>query len=164
MEPLAASEDPELLEVRRLEQHRLGLGGDLGLLAAHDPGHGDRPLGVRDHELLGRQLPLGTVQRADPLAVARAADDDASPGEPGLVERVQGAPQRQHHVVRHVDHVRDRPHARAEQPCLEPRRRLADRHGAEQPADVARAALQILDADVDPLGARLLRVPTRQRL
>ena len=46
----------------------VGLGRDLGLLAAHDPGDGDRPLGVGDHELLGRQLALRAVERADALA------------------------------------------------------------------------------------------------
>ncbi len=162
MEPLAAEQHAELLEVRGLEKHRLGRGRHLGLLAAHDPGDGDGPLGVRDHELLGRQLPLGAVERADALAGAGAAHDDPALRERGVVEGVERAAEREHHVVGHVDDVRDRAHAGAEQARLEPRRGLADRHVAEEPPDVARAALEVLDADVDRLVAGALGLAARR--
>ena len=86
--------------------------------------------------------------------VARAADDDPALGELRVVERVQRVAEREHDVVRHVDDVRDRAHPRAEQPRLQPGRRLADANVAEEPADVARAPLEVLDADVDRLVAR----------
>ena len=154
VEALAAAKHAELLEVRGLEQDALRLRRDLALLAAHDPGDRDGPLSVGDDELLARQRPLGPVERADRLAVARAADDDAALRELRVVERVQRVAEREHHVVRHVDDVRDRPHAGADQARLQPARRLADRDVAEQPPDVARAALQVVDADVHRLVAR----------
>jgi hypothetical protein len=46
VQALAAPQHAELLEVRRFEEDRRRLGGDLALLAAHDPGDRDRPLGV----------------------------------------------------------------------------------------------------------------------
>jgi hypothetical protein len=87
-QPLAAQEDAELLEIGGLEQHRFGLGRDLGFLAAHDPGHGHRTLGIRDHEVLGRQLPRGAVEGADRLTRPGAAHDDPSFGQLGVVEGV----------------------------------------------------------------------------
>ena len=50
-EPLGRLEDPDRLEVRRLEQHVGGLVGDLGLEPAHDRGERDRLLAVRDQEI-----------------------------------------------------------------------------------------------------------------
>jgi hypothetical protein len=64
-----------------------------------------------------------------------------------------------HHVVRHVDDVRDRAHLREEEPRSEPLRRRADRDVAEEAADVARAPLEVLDSDIDLLfvdGRRIL--------
>ena len=73
-----------------------------------------------------------------------------------LVERVQRAAEREHHVVRHVDDVRDRPHPGRREPRLHPGRRRADRDVAEGATEVARAALEVLDTDVHGLlgGAR----------
>ena len=74
------------------------------------------------------------------------------------VERVERVPEREHHVVGDVDDVRDRAHPRGEQARLEPDRRLPERHVAEEPADVARAALEVLDRDVDGLLCGLLGI------
>ena len=53
----------------------------------------------------------------------------------------------EHHVVGDVDDVRDRALARRVQPRAQPHRRRRDRHVLEQPADVARAAVEVVDAD-----------------
>ena len=82
------------------------------------------------------------------------------------VEHVQGAAEREHHVVRHVDDVRDGAHAREAEPGLQPDRRLADGHVAEQPSYVARAAFFVLDPHIDRLvaAARGLRSVERHEL
>ncbi len=89
-------------------------------------------------------------------AAPGATDDDAA-AERVEVERVQRAAEREHHVVRHVDDVRDRAHPGGAQPRLQPDRRRADPHVAEAPADVARAALEVVDANRDRLLAGVLR-------
>ena len=152
VQALAAAHDAELLEVRRLEQDRHRLGRDLALLAAHDPCDRDGPLGVRDDEILVRESPLVPVERPDRLSVTRAADDDASLRQLRVVERVQRVTERQHHVVRDVDDVRDRPHPGAEEARLEPLGRVSDAHIGEETHDVAGAALEVVDADVHRVG------------
>ena len=64
--------------------------------------------------------------------------------------------EREHHVVGDVDDVRDRAHPGARQPRLQPCGRLAEPHVAEEPADVPRARVEILDLDCD-------RVATAQK-
>ena len=65
-------------EVRRLEEHGGRLLGDLAVLAAHDPGDRNRPFGIGDHEILGRQDSNRPVEeRPDLLVGLRAPNDDA---------------------------------------------------------------------------------------
>ena len=71
--------------------------------------------------------------------------------------------EREHDVVRRVDDVRDRAHAGGEQARLQPDRRLAHRHVAEEPPDVPRATLEVVDGHVDRLVARRLRVDSWRR-
>ena len=100
---------------------------DLGLLAAHDPGERDRALGVGDHEVGGLELPVDAVEGAERLARSRAPDDDPCPrASVAKSNACSGLPEREHHVVRHVDDVRDRPHAGRGQPRLQPHRRRAN--------------------------------------
>ena len=101
---------------------------------------------------------LGRSCRSVPSSVRRvspsvcAANDDAAAGQLRAVEGVERAPPDVHDVVRHVDDVRDRPHAREVEPAAEPLGRRPDADVAEHAADVARAALEVLDPDVDGLG------------
>src|SRR5438105_217377 len=111
-------------------------------------------LGVGDHEIALVQLPNRSVQGGHLLALPRAPDDDAPPGELRPVESVERATERKHDVVRDVDDVRDRAHAGPDEPRLEPRRRGAEPRIAEGAADVTRAALEVLDRDVDLLVSR----------
>ena len=113
---------------------------DLALLAAHDRCESDRPLAVGDEEVVGVEAAQRAVERAQLLAGARAADDDAPAGELRAVEGMQRAALHVHDVVRHVDDVRDRAHLGEMEPRAQPLRRRADRDVAEHAADVARAA------------------------
>ena len=69
-------QDRDGLEVRRLEEDARRLGGDLGLLAAHDRRERDRALAVLDHEVARVELAQLAVERAHLLAVVRAPDAD----------------------------------------------------------------------------------------
>ena len=119
---LRAAEDPGGLEVGRLEQDGGRLVADLGLLAAHDPREGDRALGVADQQVLGLERAVDAVERAQLLAGLRAAHDDPAAVELGEVEGVQWVAEREHHVVGHIDDVRDRAHAGVGQPGAQPDR------------------------------------------
>ena len=123
---LGAPENPDRLEVRRLEEHVRRLLRHLGVEPAHDPGEGDCALGVRDHEVGRVELSRIAVEGRELLAVPRTANDDAPAGERVEIEDVQWIAERVHDVVRHVDDVRDRPHARRHEPRLEPERRGRD--------------------------------------
>ena len=112
------------------------------------------PFRVRDHEVGGNELTLASCRASRGSPPPGAADDDPPACQRVVVERVQRAAERKHHVVGHVDDVRDRAHAGVGESRLQPRRRLADRHVAEQATDVARAAFEILDLDLDRLVAR----------
>jgi hypothetical protein len=145
-EPLGGAEDRVRLEVRGLEQDVRRALADLGLGAAHDPGECYRVSLVSDEEVLDLERTLVAVERHQPLSRPRAAHDHA-PVQRVEVEGVQRVAEREHDVVRHVHDVRDRPHARREQARFEPERRRPDPHVAEEPADVAWAALEVLDLD-----------------
>ena len=148
---LGAPEDPERLEVRRLEQHVGRKVRHLALLAAHDRRECDGPLRVRDHEVGGAELTVDAVERPQSLTRPCSPDDDPPARELRAVEHVKRASPHVHHVVRDVDDVRDRAHVREVEPRAEPLWRRTDRDVAEHSADVARAALEIFDPDVDRL-------------
>ena len=125
------------------------------------PASATAPLAVGDHQVVRLELAVDAVERAQLLARPRAAHDDLAAGELRVVEGVQRIAEREHDVVRHVDDVGDRSHARGKQPCLQPDRRRSDRRVAEEATDVARAAFEVLDRDVDRLVAAALRVGSR---
>ena len=106
--------------------------GDLGLLAAHDPGERDRALGVGDHEILGARACARRRRASAPSRPSRARRATSPPWSSVEVVGVQRAAEREHHVVRHVDDVRDRADAGVPQARLQPQRRLADRDVAEE--------------------------------
>ena len=84
---------------------------------------------------------VGSSFRSTPSSVrivspgARAADDDLAALERRQVERVQRVPEREHHVVRHVDDVRDRAHAgaHAAAPCSQTGDGPTSRRGRARP-------------------------------
>ena len=160
---LRGAEEAIWLEVRRLEKDVGRRLADLAVLAAHDPGERDRLGCVRDDQVLRLELPVDAVEGPQLLARLRAPDDDLAPVKLGEVERVKRVPEREHDVVGDVDDVRDRAHAGGEEPRLQPNRGRAERNLAEEPADVARAAFEVVDLDLDRLLPGRLGVPARQR-
>ncbi len=157
-ELLGRAQDPERLEVRRLEQHlRRGV-GDLAVLAAHDRRERDGLLAVRDEEIVRVEEAQRAVERAELLARAGTPHDDPAARELGSVERVQRATPDVHDVVRDVDDIGDRAHVREIEARAQPLRRRPDGDVAEHAPDVARAALEVVDSDVDRLLVDELRV------
>ena len=159
---LGAPQDPDRLEVRRLEQDVLRRGRDLGLLAAHDPGEPDGTLAVGDHKILGVQRPLDALERAQRFSRSRPARDETALDEVEVVG-VERTAEGEHHVVRDVDDVRDRPHARAAEPPLQPERRLTDGDVAKRPPDESEAGLWVVDRNLDRFVAVALRILTGHR-
>ena len=161
--PLGAPQDADRLEVGGLEEDVRRPLPDLGVLAAHDPGEGDRPFGVGDDEILGVELPRVPVEGGELLALARPAHHDLPAAERVEVEGMERVADGEHDVVGHVDDVGDRPHARSRDARLQPRRRGRDGDVREEPADVARAALVVLDRHVGRLRAWIAGVAPRRR-
>ena len=118
-QPLGAPQDPDRLEVRRLEQDVRGRVADLGLLAAHDRRQRDRSLGVGDQQVPGLERARAARRASAAVSPGRARRTiDSAARERVVVEGVQRVPERDHHVVGHVDDVRDRPHPGGGQPGL----------------------------------------------
>ncbi len=131
---------------------------DLARRAAHDPGERERGLAALagDHADAPRQRALLAVERRQRLARARPAHDERVARHARQVEGVARLAELDHHVVREVDDVVDRPDADQLEPVAQPRRRRADRH-VEQARAEAAAQLGSLDPDVEGLvgpGAR----------
>jgi len=122
LQPLRAAGDPHALEVGRLEQDLRGGIGHLGGGAAHDAGDRlRRAFGVADQQVFAGERALDAVEGGHGLAVLGEPHDDAAPGEPGEVERVQRLVALEQHVVGHVDHVADRAHPRLDEALCHPR-------------------------------------------
>ena len=94
----------------------------------------------------------------------RSADDDPRLRQSRVVERVERIPEREHDVVRHVDDIRDRPHAGVAEPRPQPRWRRPDHDVPKEAADVAGGPVEVLDPDVEALvSPALFRVFPRRR-
>ena len=156
LQRLAGAADARPPEVRRLQQDRARGRRDLALAAAHDPGDRDCP---SPSAMTSMSSPStrssASVEQAQLLARLGAADDDPLAPHLLVVEGVQRLAHLQHHVVRYVDDVVDRPHPYRQQPLLHPLRRLADLHALDDGADVARAEVRIGDLDGDHVLRRL---------
>jgi hypothetical protein len=105
--PARGARDRDRVEVRGLDEHVGRRCADLRLGAAHDPGEaeGARAVaagGVRDEEVADVERALGVVEGRQPLGRPRPTHDDRR-GERVEVVGVQGLPEVEHHVVRHVD-------------------------------------------------------------
>ena len=149
------------LEVRGFEENvGRSVRIDAGLEAALDAGERNRPLCIGDQQVIRRQIADRLLERLELFAFTRAAHDDLPLCKRRVVERVQRIAEREHRVVRHVDDVRDRTHARVGEARAKPRRRRTDAHIAEQAADVARAAFGVLDAHVDIFLCGRRRIPS----
>ena len=128
---LASERSPSRFEVSRMFgpthvaisiRTRVVLLGDLGDLAAHDPGDAARPLGVADHGHVRVELALDAVEGRHLLPRLRAPHDDPVAAHLVEVEGVDRLAGQQHHVVRDVDDVRDRALAGRREALLQPQR------------------------------------------
>ena len=148
------AQDARAAEVGRLEHHVGGRLVDLGVDGPEHAGDDERPLDVGDHEHLAVERALDLVQGDDLLALLRPPHDERAAADLGGVEGVQGLAPAEHHVVRHVDDVADRPHAGVREARLEPRRRVGGLHPADDARAVARAEVGVDDLDGDRLFGR----------
>ena len=158
-EPLGRPPDAHRVEDRRLDGDVRRRVADLRGRAAHDPGDADRAVAVGDQEHLVGELALDVVQRLEPLPRQRATHDDRGPPvgprmDGAGVERVDRLAELEHHVVRGVDDVRDRPLAGGEEAHLDAIGRGADRHAADPAADEPGAQVGIAHVDGQSLGRR----------
>ena len=98
---------------------------------------------------VGVEHALDVVERRHPLPRPRTAHDEPPARDEVGVERVHGLAGEEHHEVRDVHDVVDRPLPRRHEACLQPRRRLRDGHVLEQARGEAGAELRSLDLDVE---------------
>ena len=73
-----AETDTDGVEPRGLDQDVLGLRGNHGVPAAHDAGQAQSLRVVGDDEIVGFERVLGAIEKLEPLALAREADDDSA--------------------------------------------------------------------------------------
>ncbi len=163
-EPLGRAEDPQRLEVGRLQEHLGRPVGDLAVLAAHDRRERDRTLAVGDEEVVDPEAAESPVERPHLLARTRVPNGDAAAGELRAVEGVERAAPDVHDVVRDVDDVGDRAHVGEVEARSQPLRRRADGDVAEDATDVSRARAEVVDRDVHLFLVDDRRIVRRRRM
>ena len=157
--------DADRIEDRGLNHDLRGGLVDLGARPAHDAGDADRPVRVGDDERLGVELAVDMVERLDPLAGGRAADDDPAVVDGGGVEGVGRLAELEHDVVGGVHDVADRALAGRQQAHLDPVGRWTDVDAADPATDEpwAQAGVEHLDAEaLRDRPARLRHIGRRQ--
>ena len=137
---------PAWLEARALERDVRRRRPDLRVGAAEDPGDAQGPVLVGDDEDVRREDPLHTIERLEGFTGSRATGHERVAPQPIGVVRMQRLSQLEHHVVRDVHGVVDRPHARGDQSLLHPGRRRPDRDIREVRGPEAPAPVGIFDA------------------
>ena len=106
--------------------------GDLGDLAAHDPGDARAARSrSQTRTVSGSSDALDPVQGGHRLALAGRPHGQGAAGHLVEVEGVQGLGGQQHHVVGDVDDVVDRPLPGRREARLQPERRGRDRDVGE---------------------------------
>ncbi len=106
----------------------------------HHAGDADRPLAVRDQQVVLGHPAFDVVEGDDAFPRVRAPDDDRATREQVQVERVQRLPDLEHRVVRRVHDGGDRPHPGGGEPRLDPERRGHGRDVLDEPREVPRAS------------------------
>ncbi len=131
---------PDVDEVpcRRLEQDSLCRVGHFRLAAAHHAADRQRAGRVRHQNRERVEFAIRAVERGQVFARFGQTSDDRRRFALGafhqrvVIEGVQRLPHFEHHVIRDVHDVVDRPHARQPQTALHPIGRFADLHLADQ--------------------------------
>ena len=153
----ATASNRRLLEVGRFEQHGRGGVGDFRVGAAHDAGQRDGALCVGDHQVLGLQFKLRSVQEFESLSRLRPAHDDPMLAQHLVVEGVQRLTPLDHDVVGHVDDVVDRAHSGRDQRFLHPLWGGANSDAVDHDGGVPRTAFGVLDRHTRAIGDRRVR-------
>ena len=133
-----------IVKDRALEHHRMGLFGDLGLLAAHDTCHAGGLGSVADHQLAGAQRMRLTVQCRDMLAFPRLAHNDVVSLDHFQVEGVHGMAGFEHDEIGDIHHIVDRAHAGAVEVLPEPQGAWPNTHILNHARYIAGAQLRVL--------------------
>ena len=138
------------LEPCRLDEHVLRLRGDHRVPTAHHSGQAQGLHVVGNHQVFGIERAFHAVESLEPLALARAAHDDAAL-EFVEIERVRGLAHRQPDEVGGVDCIGDlflleQPEVRGNVSARKPVARLADGHLAQNARGESPAAIFGLDA------------------
>ena len=154
-------------ELRRLEEHRLGIRLDLAVQPAHDARKRDALLAVADEQVLGREGELLFVERDDLLARPRAAYDDPAARKIIAVERVHGLPEFEKNKVGDIHHVGDGAQPAKREAAAHPARRSADLHIRHVVPHIARAERGLFHRDGNAhvrFGSRVVRCGHFKRL
>ncbi len=121
--------DGDRIKDGRLEQDACRLLPDLTPGSPHHPGNRQSSLTVGDHQNLACKLTLYPIQGLESLFGAGTPHDNPLFHQIG-VKWMQRMTEFEHHVVRHIDHIGQRPHSGLHQPMLQVKGRGADRNGA----------------------------------
>ncbi len=107
--------------------------------------------GVADEEVVGGEGAIDLVEGGELLAVAGPPDPEPGTRHLGQVVGVVGLAQLEHHVVRDVDHVVDRPHAERGEASGDGGIAGADLHAPQHACLEAAAQVGVEDLDRDAL-------------
>ena len=124
---------------------------DLAVGPAHHTGDADRAAGIRNDQGVGRQLALDVIEGLEAFPGKCEPDDDRPFLDRGSVERVRRLAQFEHHVVRRVDDIAHRAHARGLESHLDPIRRRPDLHATHPPAHEPGAELRLANLNAQPV-------------
>ena len=130
---------------RRFQEDLRGSWLNGALLAPDDAGNSLRPLGIGDDHVGSGETPGFPIKAQDLLTLVRPSNDDPPVLETPIVEGVHRLADLEHDVVRDVDDVEDRSHARRPQPRLHPRRRRPDLNAGHEPTDKPPAPIGCFD-------------------
>ena len=146
-QPACSAADGRGIEPRALQQHIARLAGDFAFEAADDSSERDGAFRIGDDHGLRIDLSCLAIERLDCLARFSGANDDCCVREFVEIERVQRMAEREHHVVRRVDNVVDRPQPDRFEPASDVNRRSRDLYTATHQSGIAVAHLGGVDAD-----------------
>ena len=146
--------DRDRVEDRRLDDDVARRVAHLARLAADDPGDRQDPGRVGDDEGLGVELAVDVIERDEPFALLREADDDPSLVDRRGIERVGGLAELEHDGVARVDDVAHRAHAGRQEPHLDAVRRRTDGDAPNGARDEPRAERRLADLHGQRVGDR----------
>ena len=146
-EALARAADRRGMKIGALERDQPRRGSDLRIVTAHHAADRAGVLVVSNHEHVGLERAIDSVERADTLPGPCAPDDERAPGQPLEVECVHRLSDLEHHVVGDVDDVADRADAGGSEAIGEPLGRGTDGN-LEHLRAVARAEVGRLETHV----------------